>query len=70
MLVRPCITVSMPRWIIPSVNVSTLLVASSMMNSSGSAKMARARLMSCFCPVESRHAALAHLFIKGPCRSS
>jgi hypothetical protein len=44
------ISVSMPCWISASVSVSTELVASSMMNISGRASTARARLSSCFCP--------------------
>ena len=44
---------SMAAWMARSVSVSTLLVASSMTNTCGSAITARASAISCFCPVDS-----------------
>ena len=49
-LVRPCIRLSMARWMSTSVRVSTELVASSRISTLESARMARAMVSSCFCP--------------------
>ena len=52
-LIRPRRIAAIPDWITSSVSVSTELVASSMTNIFGSARIARANEMSCFCPTES-----------------
>ena len=46
--VRPFIRASIPRWMSASVNVSTLEVASSMMNNSGFARTALAKLINSY----------------------
>ncbi len=50
-LVRPLNSTSMARSMRRSLSVSTLEVASSRMSTRGSASRARAKLMSCRCPV-------------------
>ncbi|MPM71138.1 hypothetical protein SDC9_118101 [bioreactor metagenome] len=50
-LVRPLIASSIAFWILASVTVSTLLVASSKINKLGSVIIVRAILINCFCPV-------------------
>ena len=51
-LVRPFSIRSMPLWMAASESESRELVASSMIMMAGSAQMARAMLMRCFCPTE------------------
>ena len=52
-LVRPSRSRARARWISTSVRVSTELVASSRMRIAGSARNARAIVMSCFSPADS-----------------
>ena len=51
-LVRPRISSSIACWILSSVRVSTLEVASSKMSIGLSAIIARAMVICCFCPCE------------------